>query len=140
MGILVLDDSSLVRVWIQSHLQRIGFVVEPLSPGSVFEVLAKAREMQPDLVITDYEMPHCNGESVIRSLREDPVLRDTPVIVFSSHGEKDLVARLSRWNLWAYLLKPTSVEDFLGAVIREMEARGCPLPELAVAFKLQPRP
>lgn len=89
-----------------------------MEPGSLYDVLAAIHASRPALVITDYEMPACNGESLIRALREDAALRDLPVIVLSAHREAELVARLSRWNLAAYVLKPIGPEDLVKKVQR----------------------
>ena len=89
-----------------------------MEPGSLYDVLAALHAHRPALVITDYEMPACNGESLLRALREDAALRDLPVIVLSAHREADLVARLSRWNLAAYVLKPIRPEELVEKVQR----------------------
>lgn len=137
MRILVVDDSQTVCMWCRVHLQGIGFEVTELRPGAVFEVLAALRESRPDLLITDYEMPHCNGESLIRAIREDPEVGQTPILVFSSHREAELVHRLSQWRLAGYLVKPASVETFLLAVLAALRHHREPLPEAAQAFLVQ---
>lgn len=100
------------------HLQEAGYEVGEAEPASLYDVLAAIHAHRPALVITDYEMPACNGESLLRALREDPALRDIPVIVLSAHREAELVARLSRWNLAAYVLKPIRPEDLVAQVNR----------------------
>ena len=95
-----------------------------VDPGSLYEVLEALHTHRPALVITDYEMPLCHGESLLRAIREDPGLRDTPIIMLSAHGEAELVARLSRWDLAAYVLKPIRPEDLVEKVTRVFAARG----------------
>jgi DNA-binding NarL/FixJ family response regulator len=92
--------------------------VGEVEPASLYDVLAAIHAHRPALVITDYEMPACNGESLLRALREDTALQDTPVVVLSAHREADLVARLSRWNLAAYVLKPIRPEELVEKVRR----------------------
>lgn len=92
--------------------------MEDVEPTSLFEVLQAIHARRPALVITDYEMPLCNGETVIRGIREDPILKDTPVLVLSSHREAELVERLSHWGLVAYVLKPIKPEDLVETVRR----------------------
>lgn len=73
---------------------------------------------RPALVITDYEMPLCNGETIIRSIREDSAIKNTAVMVLTSHREADLVERLSHWELAGYVLKPIKPEDLVDTVQR----------------------
>lgn len=94
-----------------------------MAPESLYDVLAAIHAHRPALVITDYEMPACNGESLIRALREDAALQDTPVIVLSTHREAELVERLSRWNLVAYALKPIRPEELVEKVKRFFQAK-----------------
>lgn len=94
-----------------------------MAPESLYDVLAAIHAHHPALVIIDYEMPACNGESLIRALREDTALRDLPVIVLSAHREAELVERLSRWNLAAYVLKPIRPEDLVEKVKQFFQAR-----------------
>lgn len=63
-------------------------------------------------------MPFCNGETVIRGIREDSLIKDTPVLVLSAHRDADLVERLSHWGLVAYILKPIKPEDLVETVRR----------------------
>ena len=97
-----------------------------MDPASLYDVLAAIHAHRPALVITDYEMPACNGESLLRAIREDAALRDLPVIVLSAHREAELVARLSRWNLAAYVLKPIRPEELVEKVRRFFTSRQAP--------------
>lgn len=129
MKILAFDDSQLMRYFIQKHLAAIGFEVMALGPGSLFEALGALREHRPGLVVTDYEMPGCNGESLVRGIREDPELNQTPVLIHSSHGESDLITRLGEWGRLGYLLKPASAERLQEAACELCRTHGLPLPE-----------
>jgi len=60
----------------------------------------------PRAIILDYEMPQCNGDYVLRRLKESPVTRDIPVIVLTGHKEISIERQM--WELGAseYLTKP----------------------------------
>lgn len=92
-----------------------------VEPASLFDVLSAIHTHRPTLVITDYEMLSCSGETVIRSIREDTVIKDTAVIVLSSQRGAEVVERLSRWNLAAYVLKPLKPEELVEAVSRHFK-------------------
>ena len=109
----MVDDSKLMRAYARINLVGAGFSVAEIDPTSVIDVLEAIHQLQPRLVLMDYEMPACNGESLLRIIREDTGMKDTPVMVMSAHGETNLVRRLERWGLAGYLLKPVRPEELI---------------------------
>jgi CheY-like chemotaxis protein len=89
--ILVVDDSSIARSFTTRVLGEKGHEARTVDPRSCFDVLQAARDFRPDLVITDYRMPHCSAETLVRSLREDPLLGEIPIMVFTAHHEQEVV-------------------------------------------------
>ena len=65
--ILVVDDSSLVRLYCRDVLEKAGFEVEQAING--IEAMEKVLEQTFDLVIVDVNMPRMDGFSFIRVLR-----------------------------------------------------------------------
>jgi len=116
VDILVIDDSKFIRTFLCMNLREAGYEVGEIDPTSLFNILEALHRVLPKFVITDYEMPGCNGESLIRAIREDPVLKDIPVLVISAHAERELIERLSKWRLSGYLLKPIHPQDLLDKV------------------------
>ena len=112
----VVDDSKLMRTWMRINLQQAGFAVEDVDPTSLFDLLEAIHRLRPALVITDYEMPACNGENLIQAIREDPVIHETKVLVVTSHRDEELVNRLMDLGIAGYLLKPLSPEAMVEAV------------------------
>ena len=87
-------------------------------------MLSAIHTHRPALIITDYEMPFCNGETLIRAIREDSVIKDIPILVLSSHRESELVERLTLWNLAGYVVKPIKPEDLVATVQRCLPLKG----------------
>ena len=116
LDILVIDDSAFIRAFARIHLQEAGYEAGEVDPTSLFEVLNAIHTHRPALVLTDYEMPFCNGETLIRAIREDTAIQDIPILVLSAHRESDLVERLSQWDLAGYVVKPIKPEDLVTAV------------------------
>ena len=104
--VLVVDDSSLVRMWLQAGLRRLGFaVVDTAADGR--EALEKLHADRPDLVLTDYDMPGMSGAGLISSVREDSDLKDLPVVVVTG-----LASSACDWKALGfsqYLGKPFSL-------------------------------
>ncbi len=134
LDILVIDDSKYIRAFTRIHLQEAGYAVQEVEPTSLFDVLEAIHTHRPALVITDYEMPLCSGESILRGIREDTAIRDTQLLILTSHREAELVERLSRWNLVGYVLKPIAPESLVDTVhqffrqrtVQEAENQGLP--------------
>jgi len=120
LDILIIDDSAFIRAFTRIHLAEAGYVVGEVNPTSLFMVLEAIHTHRPALVITDYEMPFCNGETLVRAIREDPVIRDIPILVLSAHRESDLIERLSHWDLAGYIVKPIKPEDLVATVQRHL--------------------
>ena len=68
--VLVADDEQNAILLLNRVLEREGFDVESARDG--LSTLAKARELKPDLILLDVQMPHLNGFEVTARLREDP--------------------------------------------------------------------
>ncbi len=84
--ILVVDDERLIVLSIRQNLVMAGYqVIEALDGREALEQLEVER---PDLVILDVMMPELNGWDVLTCIRDDPELRDTPVIMLTALGQE----------------------------------------------------
>ncbi len=92
---LVADDSALVREMLRDLLQKAGFIVETVNNGRLaWERLQSIREAAEqdgrplwdyiNVLVSDIEMPSMDGHNLTKRVREDHLLRDLPVILFSS--------------------------------------------------------
>ncbi|MEH1982328.1 MAG: ATP-binding protein [Nostoc sp.] len=109
--VLVVDDRWENRSVVVSLLEPLGFVVVAVSNGR--EGLEKAKEIHPDLIITDLMMPEMNGYEMLRQLRQIPELKDIPAIassasVFESNQNESLAAGAD-----AFLPKPIEAPALL---------------------------
>ncbi|MEN9216547.1 MAG: response regulator [Gloeomargarita sp. HHBFW_bins_162] len=80
--ILVIDDSFLIRKSLMDQLAGERFEVYEAKDGP--SGLAKADEVNPDVILLDFVMPGMNGYEVYQALRANPKFANTPVIVISS--------------------------------------------------------
>jgi len=137
--ILIIDDEFPVRYLIEHTLRRKGFQVQAVKDGSA--ALMTAREYRPDLIVVDIMMPDIDGFQVCREIREDPLLRRTPVIFLTAlMTTKD---KLQAFEVGAddYLVKPFQADELMAhisAVLRRMEVKTVageqpPIPEKSQA-------
>jgi DNA-binding response OmpR family regulator len=88
------------------------------------EALARAREVQPDVVLLDVMMPGRTGPSVARELRKDPAFDGKIVVLFSCVDENEVAWREAGAD--AFLQKPISIRE-LPAVLDELERQKRPI-------------
>jgi two-component system chemotaxis response regulator CheY len=110
--ILVVDDASLVRLYNRSILEPAGFLVQEAING--LEALEAVLTTSFDLLIVDVNMPHMDGFTFVKALRQkEPPLASTPVLITSTEGAQvDFdAARAAGANF--YLVKPIAPETLL---------------------------
>jgi len=78
------------------------------------EVIQLVEQSQPDIVITDINMPEVNGTEVVRWLRRS--YPEVKVIAFSSHAEEGYVLAMLKSGASGYVLKPPLVNELIQAI------------------------
>jgi two-component system, chemotaxis family, chemotaxis protein CheY len=112
LRILVVDDSSLARLYYRNILAKSGFEVEQALNG--IEAMEKVLAQAFDLMIVDVNMPRMDGFSFLRDLRRAArQIATVPALVISTEaGDQDIHdARAAGANF--YLVKPVSEADVL---------------------------
>ncbi len=105
MPILVVDDYQTVVRIMRNLLQRAGFAeVDTAADGE--EALAKMRERQYGLVIADWYMAPVDGLELVRQVRADDKLKETPVILMSGEGSPENLRAANDAGASGYVLKP----------------------------------
>jgi len=98
--VLVADDSAFIRATMCSALRGAGYVVEEAEDGSVaWEIVNRkmAQSVQEgisissilSLLITDVEMPQMDGLHLTSLVRKEDMLKDLPIVIFSSLASDD---------------------------------------------------
>lgn len=112
--IVVVDDSKLMRMLLKDLLEKAGHEVECWGDLHEEEIPAMVVAMDPALIVTDYNMPGCDGEALIRMVRKGQP--NLPIIMLTANHDADLEARLHHFGLVKILHKPLQPEALLGAV------------------------
>ena len=81
---LVVDDSMLIRYTVCRFLEERGFAVESATNG--VEALQVLSRVQPDLIITDVNMPRMSGTELIGALKSRPETAKIPIIIVAGRG------------------------------------------------------
>lgn len=108
--VLVADDNPEDLDSICDGLKAAGFDIIQATDGEQAERLAQ--ELRPDLTILDLRMPLKDGFEVAVALHE----ADLPFISLTSHGDEEMVQRVTEAGALAYLVKPLDIEQLVPAV------------------------
>ena len=118
--ILIIDDNADVRAYLRSHLAPLYHVFEA---ADGVEGLARAREITPDLVISDVMMPKMDGVALCRALKQDEQLNHIPVILLTAKATDD--SKIEGLTIGAddYIYKPFNAQVLLARVENLVEVR-----------------
>lgn len=112
--IVLVDDMKVMRLYMRKALERAGFTVDEWEPPAATEIADRLDASKPDLVVTDYMMPGCNGATIARlTRRTHPML---PVLVVTSLRDEEVNRTLMKQGATDVIYKPVSPEDLVGKV------------------------
>jgi len=114
---LIIDDESLAREAIKSHLSHLDHIELLGECTDGFEGLKMINDLKPDLIFLDIQMPKLTGLEMVE------VLDDPPVIIFSTAYD-EYALKAFEYNAIDYLLKPYSRDRFNEAVNKAIEKIG----------------
>jgi len=103
--VMVVDDSSTVRLATSMFLKRCGYTVETARDGlEALQLLSKGT--RPDAFLFDLEMPGMGGFELIAEVRRKPEFSQAPIVVISSRTAEKHRERAMSLGATAYLAKP----------------------------------
>ena len=104
LTVLVIDDDPVILELLRVNFEIEGFDVVCARDGD--EGLAMARELHPDVVISDIMMPRRDGLQLLSDLKADPRTEDLPVILLSAKAQKSEVQHGLDMGADDYITKP----------------------------------
>lgn len=118
--ILLCDDELDILRPTGFALKRDGAEVECARDGQ--EAWEKIQNDPPDVLVTDWKMPHLDGVQLIQRIRQDPVLEHLPVIMITARSEELMACEwVADLDLVAVVPKPFSPRELNHCIERVME-------------------
>ena len=111
--VLFVEDDPAVAQMYKLKLELDGYQVEVAGDGEV--ALDMARTSLPDIIFLDVRLPKLGGLEVLEALRSDPETQAVPVVILSSHSEKELVERGAKLGALDHLIKSKTTPAMLEA-------------------------
>jgi two-component system chemotaxis response regulator CheY len=120
LNVLVVDDSLTVRAVITKTLQLTGLPIANVYEASDGrEALGVLEREWIDLVFADLHMPRMTGIELVEHMAGEELLRNIPVVIVSSEGSSERIARLREQGIRAYIRKPFTPEQ-MREVVQEV--------------------
>jgi len=117
-SIIIADDSATARMFIKRCLEMAGYQDAAFYEAKDgYDVLELVKEQSVDLLITDLNMPHMDGKSLLKRIKTNPRYCDLPVLVITSADNPATEQELRKFGAFAILGKPVS-PDILASTLQ----------------------
>ena len=118
--VLIVDDDAFLLDMYSIKFKESGFSVEIAKNGE--EALAKAKSLNPDVILLDIVMPKMDGFDVLRAIKKDNIAQGAVIFILTNLGQKEDVDRGLRLGASDYIVKAhftpsevvAKVRSFLG--------------------------
>ena len=105
--VLIFDDDIAILTVTETILTMAGYnVVTSRICDNVMEMTLKHN---PDIILMDLWIPNIGGEKATNMLKEDPVTRDIPVVLFSANNDIEKIAGKTKAD--AFIKKPYDIAE-----------------------------
>jgi DNA-binding NtrC family response regulator len=132
--ILIVDDESSQRAGLAGMVKAWGMLAETASDGS--EALDKLPTFQPDVIVTDLNMPHMDGYELLQAMREQGDM--PPTIVLTAFGNIETALRtVHEMGAYWFLEKPVQPNMMLALLRRAAAHQGLHTEKKALERQLQ---
>ncbi len=116
LKILAIDDSRTIRGLVQQVMEGAGYTCICAEDG--VHGVARFRDENPDVVITDINMPNMDGFSVIATIRSGTANRNVPILVLTTESADHLKERARKAGATGWIVKPFEDAAILSVIRR----------------------
>ncbi|MGD8450378.1 MAG: response regulator [Phycisphaerae bacterium] len=120
-NVLIVDDSTTMRRMIKRTLEISGLDVgEVLEAANGIEALARMAEHTVHAVLLDINMPVMSGVRLVERIRDDPRLKNIPVVIASTEGSETRIQQLVAAGARGFVRKPfhpEQIRDVLAPIL-----------------------
>jgi len=109
MKVLVVDDFATMRRIVKNILAQLGFtnIIEADDGTTALELLKK----EPvGMIVSDWNMPKMTGLELLKAVRADSTLADTPFIMVTAEAQQDNIILAVKAKVSQYVVKPFTAE------------------------------
>lgn len=109
MKALIVDDGQESRLLLGRILSK-SFSAKIVEAKNGKDALRMIPSENPDIVFLDYEMPSLNGKETLKAIRFIPEYKNLPVVIVTSHSERELVREFLAYKVSGNFMKPLDTD------------------------------
>lgn len=121
LKLLLIEDNDEMRTYISNCLDKSKYDIIEAKDGA--EGIEKAKEICPDLIISDIMMPKKNGYDVVREIRSSLVTSHIPIVLLTAKASLESRLEGFKRGTDAYLTKPFSPQELVLRIKKLIEIR-----------------
>ncbi len=112
--VLVVDDDPSLLELARRRLELEGFHVT--TTNETLGTTRRIRELKPDVVIMDQQMPALSGSSLLKVIREAMPQSAPKLVLYSNIGESELAAKAAESGADGYICKSDGMDKLIGKI------------------------
>lgn len=123
LNILLIEDDAIEVMKFNRVLKKLELnhkLIEANNGEEALDIL-KVKEIIPDIIVLDLNMPKLNGIEFLTILKNDDVLKYIPSIILSTSSNHKDMLECYKLGIAGYVLKPLKYEDYLERIKRLLE-------------------
>ncbi len=117
--LLIIEDDSLVRKTLASHMSRKGFEVTAVDSGE--KGLQTFFELNPEIVLLDIRLPDMGGLEVLRRIKEKD--RHAVILIMTAFDDMKTTVEASKLGAFEYLVKPLNTSELELTIEKAMQVK-----------------
>lgn len=118
--VLIVDDHELVREGICKILELYDDIQVVGEAGDGLETVNKVRELEPDLVLLDLNMPRMDGITTIRKIKD--IAPDVKILILTIHDGEEYVYEVIRAGAEGFIQKDVKIDELKESIDRVMNS------------------
>ena len=118
-SVLVIDDSTSIRLFVQQVLAGGGYQVETVKDG--LSGIEMSKKQLFDLIIVDFHMPGMTGDRVTKTIRARATGGNVPILIMTPDNDPDIKAKFRAIGASGWLEKPLDATRILTAANRSIK-------------------
>ncbi len=123
LSILLIEDDAIEIMKFNRVVNTLGInhkIIEA-NNGEEALIVLKEKEIIPDIILLDLNMPKINGIEFLTILKNDAVLKYIPAIILTTSNNQNDLLECYKIGVAGYLIKPLKYEDYADRIKRTLE-------------------
>jgi CheY-like chemotaxis protein len=108
------DDLEIFLAAVKELDRSVNIITLNTTTGALEKLTAK--EINPDIIFLDLNMPVLSGQQFLKEIKKDPELKQIPVVIFSTFSDENTIKLTKELGAFHFITKPNKFIDLLNAL------------------------